>query len=259
MALLAGIQHCSGRGEACTPLNVLPLKSPPQPVKAQPGCHAKPSTAGRAGVCVELWVRDVASPLCARSVTHKQGQQFRDLQGCCEKDLPEAGDLRQNNKTAGERDAQLFYGRKIGTAQPRIQTFALPTHIHLLPNQQMELGSVPRPPPPSRHTRQGCKAKMVLSPGPRQSHLAQESHLLRLWSDRQVGPLPPGLLQLVERVHGVITGRAKAEDLVVLLPSRLPAFSAAVRHLERGAQRPALATAAGKGGPRPSCAPSLTL
>lgn len=92
---------------------------------------------------------------------------------------------------------------------------------------------------------------MVLSPGPRQRHPAQESHLLCPWSNRQVGLLPPCLLQLVEGVRGVVTGWAKAEDLVVLLQSGLPAFSTAVRYLERGAQRLALAMAAGKGGPRP--------
>lgn len=53
--------------------------------------------------------------------------------------------------------------------------------------------------------------------------------------EQQAGQaLPPRLLQLVERVCGVISGRAKAEDLVVLLQSCLPAFCTAVRHLERG-------------------------
>lgn len=94
---------------------------------------------------------------------------------------------------------------------------------------------------------QRCKATMALSPGPKPvpPSLGQPPPLPV--SNRWVDPLPPCLLQLVEGVRGVITGRAKAEDLVVLLQSSLPALSTAIRHLEQEAQHPALATAAGKG------------
>lgn len=89
------------------------------------------------------------------------------------------------------------------------------------PNQEKELGSVPRPPPATlcRDAQQGA------SPG--------EPPPLPM--DPQAGQtLPPCLLQLVEGVCGVVPGRAEAEDLVVLLQSCLPAFCTAVRHLEQG-------------------------
>lgn len=69
----------------------------------------------------------------------------------------------------------------------------------------------------------GRDAKQGASPG--------EPPLLPV--EQQAGQvLPPRFLQLVERVCGVVPGRAEAEDLVVLLQSCLPAFCTAVRHLE---------------------------
>lgn len=43
--------------------------------------------------------------------------------------------------------------------------------------------------------------------------------------------LPPCLLQLIERVQGVILGGTWAQDLMVLLSSCQPAFGTAIHHL----------------------------
>lgn len=43
--------------------------------------------------------------------------------------------------------------------------------------------------------------------------------------------LPPGFLQLIERVQGVILGGPWAQDLMILLSSRQPTFCTAVHHL----------------------------
>ena len=43
--------------------------------------------------------------------------------------------------------------------------------------------------------------------------------------------LPPGLLQLIERMRGVILGGTWAQDLMVLLSCSQSTFCTAVRHL----------------------------
>lgn len=50
--------------------------------------------------------------------------------------------------------------------------------------------------------------------------------------------LPPCLLQLIERMQGVVLGGAWAQDPVVLLSGCQPTFCTAVHHLLEGAEVP---------------------
>jgi len=245
-----GIQRCLGQGEARAHLPALTTQIIPcHPAQLEPGSHTKPKTAVRAVVRDELGMLLLPSvPILSAA---SRGSNLCTRRGATRRISQRLEICRSATKLQewGMRSSVFCSstGRKT-TTELCVWTLALPTQIHPLPSQQAQPASVPRPPPPSSHPTQGCKARMVLSPGPTQCHPAQESHPLCLWSIRQVAPLPPCFLQLVEGVRGVVTGRAKAEDLVVLLQSGLPAFSAAVCHLQWGEQHPALATAAGKGG-----------